>query len=172
MTTTRVVRRYELADYQGVLTFLGRTISEMGYSFEPDGKDADIRDIDRVYLQNRGSFHVVEDRGEIHGCVGVRKFSDEIGELKRLYLAAECRGLGLGRALCNSAIQDARDLGYKTLRLDTTTKSQRALALFRKLGFHEIARYNPNPDAEVFMEKTLCPPPPSEACPVAQGGPR
>jgi ribosomal protein S18 acetylase RimI-like enzyme len=155
MAVTHNIRRYQPADYQGVLFFLNSTLTEMGYTFLPDGKDADIRDLDRVYIKNRGSFHVIDNHGEIRGCVGVRKFSDEIAELKRLYIAQECRGLGLGRALCLNAIEDARNFGYKSLRLDTTTKSQAALALFRKLGFYEIARYNANPLAEIFMEKTL-----------------
>lgn len=149
------VRRYRPADYQGLLSFLNSALNEMGYEFLPDGKDADIRDIDRIYIQSRGSFHVIDNQGEIRGCVGVKGFSDEIAELKRLYIAQEGRELGLGRALCINAIKDARNFGYKFLRLDTTTKSQAALALFRKLGFYEIARYNSDPFAEIFMEKTL-----------------
>ena len=155
MTALHNIRRYRLADYQGVLSFLNSTLTEMGYTFVPDGKDSDVRDLGQVYINNRGSFHVIDVQGEIRGCVGVRKFSDEIAELKRLYLARECRGLGLGRALCLNAIEDARGFGYKFLRLDTTAKSQAALALFKKLGFYEIARYNANPLAGIFMEKTL-----------------
>lgn len=155
MVSASKIRRYRPVDYQGLLSFLNSALSEMGYDFLPDGKDADIRDINYVYIKNRGSFHVVDYHGEIRGCVGVKRLSDEIAELKRLYIARECRGLGCGRVLCINAIEDARNFGYKFLRLDTTMKSQAALALFRKLGFYEIARYNSDPFAEVFMEKTL-----------------
>jgi len=127
----------------------------MGNEFLPDGKDSDIRDIDRVYLQNTGSFHVIDERDEICGCVGVRKFSDEVAELKRLYVAQKCRSRGLGQVLCLNAIRDACGFGYKFLRLDTTTKSKAALALFKKLGFSEIGRYNSDPFAEIFMERVL-----------------
>ena len=127
----------------------------MGNEFLLNGKDADIRDIDRVYVQNRSSFHIIDNQGEICGCGGIRKFSDEIAELKRLYISQKCRRAGFGRALCASAIEDARNFGYKFLRLDTTMKSQAALALFKKLGFYEIARYNSDPFAEIFMEKVL-----------------
>jgi putative acetyltransferase len=149
------LRRYRPRDYQGLLVFLNVALGEIGHGFLPDGKDTDIRDVDQVYIKNHGSFRVIDDQGEIRGCVGVRRLSDEIAELKRLYLAQECRGLGFGRALCMSAIEDARNLGYKCLRLDTTARSHAALALFRKLGFYEIARYNSDPFAEVFFEKTL-----------------
>jgi ribosomal protein S18 acetylase RimI-like enzyme len=155
MAVTRNIRRYRPVDYQGLRLFLDSALREMGRDFMPDGKDADIRDIEHVYLGERGSFHVVESQGEIRGCVGVRGFSDDVAELKRLYLARECRGLGLGRALCVRAIEDARDFGYQFLRLDTTAKSAAALALFRQLEFHEIERYNSDPFAEIFMEKIL-----------------
>lgn len=149
------IRRYQSDDYQRLLSFLDNALREMGYGFLPDGKDADVRDVDGVYLKERGSFYVIDDRGEIRGCVGLRRLSDEVAELKRLYIAREFRGQGLGRALCLRAIEDARTFDYQFLRLDTTAKSQAALALFGKLGFYEIARYNSNPLAELFMEKTL-----------------
>jgi len=149
------IRRYISADYKDLLSFLKRAFDEMGYEFLPDGKDADIRDIDRVYARGRGSFYVVDDQGRICGCIGLRAWSDDTAELKRLYLAPECRGRGIGHELCVSVINDARNLGYRLIRLDTTAKSPAALALFRKLGFYEIARYNANPLAELFLEKTL-----------------
>ena len=149
------VRRYRSEDYQGLLSFLNNVYNEMANKFLPDEKDSDIRDIDRVYVQNSGCFYVIDNQGEICGCIGVRKFSDEIAELKRLYISQKCRGLGLGRALCTYAIEDARNFSYKFLRLDTTTKSQAALVLFKKLSFYEIARYNSDPFAEIFMEKIL-----------------
>ena len=149
------IRRYHPADYGGLLSFLKGVFDEMGFEFLPDGKDADIRDIDRVYSRGRSSFYVVDNQGQICGCIGVRELSEEIAELKRLYLAPECRGRGIGHELCVSVINDARNFGYRLIRLDTTTKSPAALALFQKLGFHEIARYNANPLAEMFMEKTL-----------------
>src|SRR5262249_37929628 len=120
-----------------------------------DAKDADLRDLDEAYIANRGSFFVLEMQGKIQGCVGVRRLSDEIAELKRCYIAQECRGLGYGRTLCALAIEDAQRLGYNRLRLDTTRKSQVALGLFRQCGFCEIARYNSDPFAEIFMEKVL-----------------
>lgn len=149
------IRRYNSADYEGLLSFLKRVFGEMGFEFLPDGIDADIRDIDQVYTRGRSSFYVVDNQGEICGCIGVRGWSEAIAELKRLYLAPECRRRGLGYTLCVHVINDAGSLGYKSIRLDTTAKSPAALALFRKLGFYEIARYNANPLAEMFMEKTL-----------------
>ena len=54
-------------------------------------------------------------------------------------------------------VADAREIGYKRLRLDTVEAVMRdAVALYRKLGFREIAPYRENPiDGALFMERTL-----------------
>jgi putative acetyltransferase len=149
------VRPYTHSDHQALMTFLGEVLSEMGHEFLPDKKDSDIRDIEDIYINNLGAFHVIEIDERICGSVGVRRFCEDIAELKRLYVAREHRGAGFGHALCETALSDAMRLGYRRIRLDTTTRSQAALSLFRKLGFQEIPKYNADPYAEIFMEKAL-----------------
>jgi N-acetylglutamate synthase-like GNAT family acetyltransferase len=150
-----VIRRYTPNDYQNLLSFLREAMTDMGYAFLPDQKDADIRDIHSVYLLNRGAFYVIDNHGAIRGSAGVRRFTDDVAELKRLYVGRDCRGIGLGARLCIAAIDDARALGYRLLRLDTTQKSVEAIGLFRKLGFIKIERYNQDPFAELFFEEVL-----------------
>jgi putative acetyltransferase len=150
-----MIRRYREGDHQGLMRFLQIAFSELDKQFLPDQKDSDIKNINDVYIWNRGSFHVIEVNGQICGSVGIRKYSEEVAELKRLYVSKECRGCGLGKALCVAAIEDAQDLGYRYLRLDTTFRSKVAFELFKKLGFQEIERYNSNLLAEIFMEKPL-----------------
>jgi N-acetylglutamate synthase-like GNAT family acetyltransferase len=150
-----VIRRYTPNDHHNLLSFLGEAMTDMGYAFLPDQKDSDIRDIHSVYLLNRGTFYVIDNQGAIRGSAGVRRFSDDVAELKRLYVGRDCRGNGMGERLCNAAMDDARALGYRLLRLDTTRKSVEAIGLFRKLGFVEIERYNQDPFADLFFEKVL-----------------
>ncbi len=90
------------------------------------------------------------------GCAGLRRLSGNAGELKRLYVRPAYRGLGLGRQLVQAAIENARQLGYERLRLDTLPSMTRALQLYRSLGFTPIAAYdrNPVPDA-TFWELNL-----------------
>jgi GNAT superfamily N-acetyltransferase len=91
------------------------------------------------------------------GCVALRAIAHEgCCEMKRLFLLPAARGTGLGRALAEAAIAEARRLGYTELRLDTLPTMQAAQRLYEQLGFRRIAPYyGPVPDGTIFMALTL-----------------
>lgn len=92
----------------------------------------------------------------ITGCVGVRRFSEGIAELKRLYVKPDYRSLKLGKGLLEAAIDSARQLGYRFVRLDTVPGQHKAQDLYQLLGFYEIAPYRHSPvEGTMYLEKTL-----------------
>ncbi len=106
-----------------------------------------------AYGPPHGAFVLAQEGSEALGCVGVRPFDDGIGEIKRLYVAPEARGRGLGRSLAEAAIAEGRRMGYRGLRLDTLPSMKAAHALYTSLGFRPIEAYRFNPvPGTAFLE--------------------
>ena len=100
---------------------------------------------------------VARIEGDVAGCIALRRIDDEVCEMKRLYVRPEFRGKGLGKALAERVIIEARRIGYKKLRLDTVEPVMRAaVAMYRQLGFREIPPYRENPiEGALYMELEL-----------------
>ncbi len=97
--------------------------------------------------------------GAAIGCVALRPM-DEPGccEMKRLYVAPEGRGSGLGRALVEAIIGEATRLGYREIRLDTLATMTGAIALYRKSGFVPMAAYYDTPiEGTIFLARVIAP---------------
>jgi GNAT superfamily N-acetyltransferase len=99
---------------------------------------------------------------EAAGCVALRPLESETCEMKRMFIPPIFRGRGLGRRLAERLIVEARQAGYRRMRLDSIDFMKEALGLYRSLGFRDIPpyRYNPIPGA-VFLELDLAAGPPA-----------
>ncbi len=86
---------------------------------------------------------------------GLRRLADGVAEIKRMYVRPEARSCGFARALLVALEEDARSLGYVVVRLDTGPKQVHALALYRSVGYVDVAPYNDNPFACFWGEKPL-----------------
>jgi putative acetyltransferase len=119
--------------------------------------DQELAGLPGAYAPPGGRLFLAQWKNEPAGCVALRKLEPDICEMKRLYLSPKFRGKGIGRVLAEFIITEARNMGYKKIRLDTIQSNmQEAIALYRQLGFTEIAPYRINPlPGVVFMELTL-----------------
>jgi putative acetyltransferase len=109
------------------------------------------------YAPPEGRLLLAKCEGQLAACVALHKLDSGVCEMKRLYLRPEFRGRGLGRALTERVVAEARQIGYRRMRLDSVEPVMKdAVAMYRKLGFKEIAPYCANPIAgAMYMELEL-----------------
>ena len=100
----------------------------------------------------RGAFYLVEHDGEPLAMGGLRRSDEGIAELKRVYVRPAGRGRRLGEAVARRLVDDAREFGYRTVRLDTLPFMRSAQALYQAMGFVDCAPY-PVEMPEAFRDR-------------------
>ena len=131
----------------------------LGFSLCFQSFDQELTGLPGDYAPPDGRLLLMEYEGQPAGCVALHKLEAGSCEMKRLYIRSAFRGKGLGRVLAERVINEARAIGYHRLRLDTVEPVMKnAVALYRLLGFREIAPYRTNPIAgALYMELDLTP---------------
>jgi len=129
----------------------------LGFSLCFQGFDQELAALPGEYAPPAGRLMLATHDETAAGCVALHRLDDEHCEMKRLYVRPHFRGRGFGVHLAERIIADARQIGYKYLRLDTVEPVMRtAVAMYRRFGFHEIAPYRPNPiEGALYMELQL-----------------
>jgi ribosomal protein S18 acetylase RimI-like enzyme len=129
----------------------------LGFSLCFQGFEQELAGLPGDYAPPDGRLLIAEYRNELAGCVALHKLDAGVCEMKRLYLRPQLRGRGVGRALAETVIAEARAIGYRKMRLDTVEPVMpNAVALYRRLGFAEIEAYRANPIAgALYMELDL-----------------
>lgn len=129
----------------------------LGFSLCFQSFDAELANLPGDYAPPAGRLLLAEYDGQLAACVALHPLERDICEMKRLYLRPQFRGKGLGRVLADRITSEARGIGYRRMRLDTVEPVMKdAVAMYRRIGFREIAPYCKNPMAgALYMELQL-----------------
>jgi len=151
-----IVNAHEGSELQEVRAMFEEYAASLGISLDFQDFDEELAGLPGKYLPPEGRLLLLRWEGRVAGCVALQRISEEVCEMKRLYVRAAFRGHELGRALAEAAIREARAIGYARMRLDTLPTMTAARALYRDLGFREIDPYRHNPiEGTAFMELEL-----------------
>ena len=92
------------------------------------------------------------------GCGALKFHGRRPVELKRMWIAPEVRGLGVGRRLLAELERHAWEQGARIVHLETNRALKEAIELYRSSGYREVARFNDEPYAHHWFEKRLSSP--------------
>ena len=131
--------------------------SSLGFSLCFQSFDEELKSLPGAYVPPSGRLLLARYTGHAAGCVALRRLEAGICEMKRLYVRPADRGRSLGRMLVERIIAEARIIGYQRMRLDTIASEMKdAIALYRRMGFEEIAPYSVIPiEDALWMELRL-----------------
>ena len=131
--------------------------ASLGFSLCFQNFDQELKNLPGDYALPDGRLLLAVEDDQLAGCIALRKLSDGVCEMKRLFVRPAHRATGLGRVLAETIIDEARKLGYTHMRLDTIPgKMDRAISLYQSIGFVEIGPYYQNPvEGAKFMELKL-----------------
>jgi putative acetyltransferase len=158
--TYRLVEADTTARYQAARALIEEYAVQVGTSMGVDlcfqNLAGELDQLPLMYGPPSGCLLLASRDEEWVGCCALRRFSDEVCEMKRLYIKSIARGAQLGRLLTERLITQARTLGYRRMVLDTLEDMIAAQTLYRSLGFRQTTPYYFNPLAGVsYMELDL-----------------
>ncbi len=123
-----------------------RVKRDHGIEFNVDTMiESDLSDPDK-FRPPDGRFYLAQYDNAIAGAGAgcLKKLADGVGEIQRMYVLPSFRGKGIGRAIVERLIDDARTIGYRQLKLESLEFLKEAHSLYRSVGFREIDPYDHN----------------------------
>ena len=139
---TREAARDLIAEYLGWIASVAA--GEYGLSFDIAAMvTSDIEDPAKFYPPS-GRFYLVRRDGANVGVGCLKRLTPSVAEIQRMYVQPEVRGVGAGRLLLQQLLSDARAIGYEAVRLESLKFLSAAHALYKSVGFAEIAPYTDN----------------------------
>ncbi|GLV54307.1 GNAT family N-acetyltransferase [Dictyobacter sp. S3.2.2.5] len=132
------IRQYQQADKSAVWALHKAALHGTGADLEDGQWDADLFQIEEVYLNNQGEFLVGEIENRIVAMGAIKKITSTRSEIKRMRVHPDFQKRGLGQMMLTQLEARAIALSYQVLQLDTTTLQVAAQQLYRKNGFVQL----------------------------------
>lgn len=139
---TRTAARALLREYLEYVA--GVAAAHYGLTFDIGAMVASDLDDPHKFYPPHGRFYLVRHQGAEIGVGCLKRITPEAAELQRMYVQPHARGLGAGRHLLERLLEDARAIGYESVRLESLKALGPAHALYRSAGFTEIDPYAAN----------------------------
>jgi len=158
----RITQATTSNDLEEARTLFKEYEAGLGISLCFQSFDQELANLPGDYAPPQGRLLLAREHDQLLGCIALRPVGPTTCEMKRLFVRSEYRARGLGRVLVEAIIEEARKIGYAHMRLDTLPgRMDRAIALYRSIGFVEIPPYYNSPvDTTTFMELDLLTPTP------------
>ena len=135
------IRAANAADAAAVRAVVNAALAEYGIAADPAGTDRDLADLDAYYFSRGGGFLVaVAPDGRVVGSCGIAPLEGGTWDLRKMYLAPEARGHGLGKRLLARIVAFARSKGATRVELETASVLKEAISLYEKAGFRPVER--------------------------------
>ncbi len=154
----QIVQAQSESEIEQVRELFGEYVAWLGINLCFQNYDKEVADLPGEYAPPQGRLLLaLADDGAAAGCAALRDLGNGVAEMKRLFVQPAFRGQRLGWQLAEMVLDEARAVGYEQIRLDTLPgKMDQAIAMYRVLGFKDIAPYYNNPVAgAAFMELKL-----------------
>jgi putative acetyltransferase len=153
----RIIQAQTEADLLHIRELFAEYVEWLGINLCFQNYDKELAELPGEYAPPDGRLLIAYAGEEVAGCVALRSLGDGVCEMKRLYVRPAFRGERLGWKLVELVLEEARKIGYERIRLDTLPgKMDRAIAMYRVLGFKDIEPYYHNPvTGAAFMELAL-----------------
>jgi putative acetyltransferase len=132
-----LIRSWEADDRLAAAHLIGSILAEYGLTWEPEGADRDVLQVEQCYQAVGGEFWVVEQQQQIVGTAAYYPISrgEKAVEIRKMYLASACRGRGLGKFLLHQLEQTIAEKGFQQIWVETASVLKEAVQLYERNGY-------------------------------------
>ena len=139
----KIVLAYDALD--DIRTIFREYADSLGVSLGFQSFENELLTLPGRYALPAGRLYMAYEDGAAAGCAALRPLGKGLCEMKRLYVRPAFRQGGIGVELARKIVDDAAEIGYRRIVLDTLETMTEATRLYGRLGFRVIEPYYHNP---------------------------